>query len=586
MTKFFNELGLCNHTLKSISELGFEKPTPIQSSAITFILEEKEDLVALAHTGTGKTAAFGLPLLQLIDKEVQQSQVLILSPTRELCMQICDDLHKYSKYIEGVKIGAVYGGAGIDKQIRMLKKGVHIVVGTPGRTLDLIKRKALKVNTVNSVVLDEADEMLNMGFQEDLDAILEGTPNEKRTFLFSATMPDGVMRIAKRYMNTWKKIAVNTANTASNNVKHVYYVAHARNRFEALKRIVDAEPHIYGIIFCRTRQETKDLADSMVQNGYNADALHGDVPQAQRTIVMNRFKKKQLQLLVATDVAARGVDVTELTHVINYNLPDDREVYVHRSGRTGRAGNFGISVAIVHTRELHKIRDIEKFAKISFKKGNIPSGVEICEKQLFNLVDKIEHVEVATQQIEKFLPKIYEKLSWLSREELIKKMVSVEFNRFLEYYKNAPDLNADVNSASSKSKKDQSSKAKFAGLKLSVGTKHGMDARNLMGLINELTNSNDIPIGRIEVNKKDTLFEIGDTYKQQVIDAFRTLSEEYPDVVVKNYKGAFRENRGGSRGGKSKGKQRMGNAQGRRTAKNTGNRPPKPTSKQRRQRRR
>lgn len=591
MIKIFNESGLHQDILKSINELGFVEPTPIQASAIPFITGKAEDLVALAHTGTGKTAAFGLPLLQMVDKSTQQTQVLILSPTRELCMQISDDLRKYSKYLEGVKVGAVYGGASIENQIKMLKKGLHIVVGTPGRTLDLIKRKALKVNTINWVVLDEADEMLNMGFQEDLDAILEGSPKEKRTFLFSATMPDGVMRIAKRYMNSWEKIAVNTANTASSNVKHIYYVAHARNRFESLKRIVDAEPQIYGIVFCRTRQETKDLADSMVQNGYNADALHGDVPQAQRTIVMNRFKKRQLQLLIATDVAARGVDVTDLTHVINYNLPDDKEVYVHRSGRTGRAGKSGTSVAIVHTRELHKIRDIEKFSKISFEKGLIPSGIEICEKQLFNLVDKIENVAVANKQIEKFLPTIYEKLSWLSREELIQKMVSVEFNRFLEYYKNAPDLNAEVGSKRD-DKKERKNKGKFAALKITVGTKHGMDARNLIGLINELTDSSDIPIGRIEINKKESLFEVGEAEKQRVLEAFRTLSEDYPDVVVKNYSGTLKSNRGGSsrgnsRGGSKGGSQRNANSQGRRPAQGQGGgRKPKPTSKQRRQRRR
>lgn len=575
MTNNFKESGLHQDILKSINELGFVVPTPIQASAIPFIIEKSEDLVALAHTGTGKTAAFGLPLLQMVDRNINHTQVLILSPTRELCMQICDDLQKYSKYLDDIKIVAVYGGANIDRQIKILKKGVHIVVGTPGRTLDLIKRKALQVENVQWSVLDEADEMLNMGFQEDLDLILENTPDEKRTFLFSATMPDGVMRIAKKYMNQWEKIAVNTQNTASGNVKHIYYVAHARNRFEALKRIVDAQPNIYGIVFCRTRQETKDLADSMIQNGYDADALHGDVPQAQRTIVMNRFKTRQLQILIATDVAARGVDVTDLTHVINYNLPDDKEVYVHRSGRTGRAGKYGVSVAIVHTRELHKIRDIEKFSKISFEKKQIPSGAEVCEKQLFNLVDRIENVIVVNDQIERFLPTIYKKLSWLSREELIQKMVSVEFNRFLEYYRNAPDLNAENNSSKEKGTRNERGKkkqTKYASLSLSVGTKHGMDARHLIGLINELTNSDTIPIGKIELTKKQSFFEVGVEQKQLVMKVFQELSLEYPDVIIKEVSGRS----SGSSQGRSSGKKRAYTPRSK----------SKPTSKQRRQRRR
>lgn len=578
MIKKYDQSGLHEDILKSINELGFVTPTPIQAAAIPYILDKQDDLVALAHTGTGKTAAFGLPILQEVDREASHIQALILSPTRELCMQICDDLRKYSKYLEGVKVTSVYGGAGIDSQIKTLKKGVHIVVGTPGRTLDLIKRRALKIENIQCLVLDEADEMLNMGFQEDLDAILENTPKEKRTFLFSATMPKGVMRIAERYMNTWEKIAVNTANTGAGNVKHTYYVTHARNRFEALKRIVDEQPKIYGIIFCRTRREAKDLADSMMQNGYDADALHGDVPQAQRTVVMNRFKSRQLQLLVATDVAARGVDVNDLTHVINYNLPDDREVYVHRSGRTGRAGKFGTSVAIVHTRELHKIKDIEKFAKITFHKTQIPTGKEICERQLFNLVDKIEHTEVANEQIARFLPDIYKKLSWLSREELIQKMVSVEFNRFLDYYKNAEDLNVDVKSEGKRDRGAQ--KEKFSTLSISVGSKHGMDPRNLIGMINELTDSSDIPIGRIELNKKDTVFEVGAGHKQKVITAFRQLAEEYPDLLIKEVKGEPASRNG--RGQKSAKRNRLS---GNRSRKTDYNKKRKPTSKQRKQQR-
>lgn len=580
MIKKYDQSGLHEDILKSINELGFVTPTPIQAAAIPYILDKQDDLVALAHTGTGKTAAFGLPILQEVNREASHIQALILSPTRELCMQICDDLRKYSKYLEGIKITSVYGGAGIDSQIKTLKRGVHIVVGTPGRTLDLIKRRALKIENIQCLVLDEADEMLNMGFQEDLDAILENTPKEKRTFLFSATMPKGVMRIAERYMNTWEKIAVNTANTGAGNVKHNYYVTHARNRFEALKRIVDEQPKIYGIIFCRTRREAKDLADSMIQNGYDADALHGDVPQAQRTIVMNRFKSRQLQLLVATDVAARGVDVNDLTHVINYNLPDDKEVYVHRSGRTGRAGKFGTSVAIVHTRELHKIKDIEKFAKIIFHKTQIPTGKEICERQLFNLVDKIEHTEVANEQIARFLPDIYKKLSWLSREELIQKMVSVEFNRFLDYYKNAEDLNVATTKIEKTKEKAGRPKEKFSALNLSVGAKHGMDPRNLIGMINELTDSNDIPIGRIDLRKHETIFEVGTAYKQKVIRAFEQLGEEYVDVKIKEHRGEIAPSKGRKQ---KKGKRSAYAANNSR--KSAYNKKKKPTSKQRKQQR-
>lgn len=544
MIKKFNEARLHEDILSSISELGFVEPTPIQANSIPYILNDSKDLVALAHTGTGKTAAFGLPLIQLTEREKNITQTLILSPTRELCMQIAQDIKNYSKNFANLKVLAVYGGAGIDGQIKTLKKGVHIVVGTPGRTLDLIKRKALQVNNIKWLVLDEADEMLNMGFQEDLDAILENTPTEKRTFLFSATMPNGVLRIAKKYMRDWKKIAVDSENTSADSLEHIYYVAHSRNRFEALKRIVDEQPNIYAIVFCRTRNEAKELAESMIQNGYNADALHGDVPQAQRTVVMNRFKNRQLQLLIATDVAARGVDVNDLTHVINYNLPDDLEVYIHRSGRTGRAGKKGISVAIVHTREMHKIKDLEKLASLKFRKMAIPTGQDICQKQLFNLVERIESVEVDDKQIEAIIPHIVDKLSWLSREELIKRFVSIEYNRFLEYYKNAEDLNVTVNEKGKRSEK------KFVALQISVGSKHGMDARSLMNMVNDITNTNDIAIGKISVNKGQTVFEVESGMKKTILDAFKMVTEEYPDVIVREFIGGVRERKKSSRGKK------------------------------------
>ncbi|RLD83641.1 MAG: ATP-dependent helicase, partial [Bacteroidetes bacterium] len=442
----FKETELNPEILKALDELGFVNPTPIQEKTIPHLLSSERDLVGFAQTGTGKTAAFGLPIIHQIDTKSKNVQAIILSPTRELCVQIAQDITNYAKYTKGLNVVAVYGGTSIDTQIRSLKKGAQIVVGTPGRTLDLIKRKKLKLSTVEYLVLDEADEMLTMGFKDDLDAILEGTPAEKQTLLFSATMPKEIANIAKKYMKDSVEISAGKKNIGAENVNHIYYMVNARDRYLALKRIADINPKIYGIVFCRTRRETKEVAEKLMGDGYNADALHGDLSQAQRDYVMSRFRTKKLQLLVATDVAARGLDVTDLTHIINYNLPDDLEVYIHRSGRTGRAGKKGISISIIHSRETGKIRMIQKKVGKTFEHIPVPSGKEICGKQLYNLIDKVEKIEVDESQIEQFLPEIYKKLDWLSREELIKHFVSAEFNRFLAYYKNAPDLNVSSKS--------------------------------------------------------------------------------------------------------------------------------------------
>ncbi len=452
----FSEMGLRPEILQSIGELGFETPTPIQEKVIPFLLETQQDLLGLAQTGTGKTAAFGLPIIQQIDFSDRRTQALILSPTRELCMQIAKDLVNYSKKVANLNVLPVYGGADIKKQLDGLERGAHIVVGTPGRTLDLINRKKLKIENIRWLVLDEADEMLSMGFKEELDAILENITSNKQTLLFSATMPKEIMQIAEKYMKDPAEISVGKKNTGAENVEHHYYIVHAKDRFEALKRIADINPNIYGIIFCRTRMSTKEVAEKLMHDGYNADALHGDLSQAQRDFVMDRFRRRHLQMLVATDVAARGLDVNNLTHVIHFDLPDDPEVYIHRSGRTGRAGKAGISVSIIHLKEKSRLKLVEKKVGKSFLLKQIPTGKEVCEKQLFNLIDKVENIDVDEEQIGPFMPVIYHKLEWLDREELINHFVSVEFNRFLQYYANTPDLNV-VHEGQEKGRKDEGS---------------------------------------------------------------------------------------------------------------------------------
>lgn len=525
----FIESGLRPEIMQAIDQLGFDTPTPVQQETIPVILGSQTDLVALAQTGTGKTAAFGLPIIHLTDLSSTEIQTLVLCPTRELCMQITSDLGKYSAYLKKFKVTAVYGGASIETQIKALKKGTHAVVGTPGRVLDLIRRNVLKLNHIHWLVLDEADEMLNMGFKEDLDTILAQTPEKRQTLLFSATMPKEIAQIAARYMKDPIEISIGKRNAGAENVRHEYYMVHSRDRYLALKRIVDMNPSIYGIVFCRTRQETKEVADKLMQDGYNADALHGDLSQAQRDYVMNRFRIKNLQLLVATDVAARGIDVTDLTHIINYNLPDDLEIYIHRSGRTGRAGKSGVSISIIHTRETGRIADLERMTRKSFERKKVPGGKEICEKQLFNLVDRVEKTEVDSQ-IEQFLPVIYKKLEWLTREELIKHFVSVEFNQFLIYYKDAVDLNVQGKEHSSHSRERGKQKS-YTRFFINLGSKSGIDPIGIISLINKKTKGSRVEIGKIDIMKTFSFFEVESRFDQDIQNAFRKT--DYNGIPVK-----------------------------------------------------
>ena len=437
----FESLGLDQSIIKAITELGFENPTPVQEKTLPHLLSTKTDLVALAQTGTGKTAAFGLPLLSTLDFESKNTQALILCPTRELCMQITKDIQNFSKYMRGVNVVAVYGGASIQNQLADIKRGAQIIVATPGRMVDIISRKRVNLSTVGVTVLDEADEMLNMGFKEDLDTILSETPKEKNTWLFSATMPDEVLRISREYMNKPLEITIGGKNQGAETIEHMYYVVHASDKYPALKRIADFNPDIFAIVFCRTKIETQQIADKLIKDGYNADALHGDLSQSQRDHVMKRYRSRSLQFLVATDVAARGIDVNDVTHVINYTLPDELSSYTHRSGRTARAGKTGVSIVIINMREMGKVREIERIIKKKFTQQQVPGGFQVCEKQLFHLVKRVHDVEVNEEEIKTYLPKIYDELNELTKEEIIKRFVSMEFNRFLEYYKNAPDLN-------------------------------------------------------------------------------------------------------------------------------------------------
>lgn len=514
----FNEMGLSQELFKAISEMGFEKPTPIQEKTIPAISNQGNDIIGLAQTGTGKTAGFGLPIINKIELGNRNTQSIILCPTRELCLQITSDLNKYAKYIPKLSVQAVYGGASIVPQINALKQGTHIVVGTPGRTLDLIKRKVMKLNQIKWLVLDEADEMLNMGFKEELDAILASTPNEKQTLLFSATMPNGVRLIANKYMNNPEEIAVGGKNTGADNVIHHYYLVKASDKYMALRRLIDINTNMFGIVFCRTRRETKEISDKLMQDGYSADALHGDLSQSQRDHVMQRFRSKHLQVLIATDVAARGLDVSELTHVINYNLPDELEAYLHRSGRTGRAGKFGISIALIHSRELHKLRQIEKLTKKKFEVKKIPGGHEICEKRLFSLIDKVQQVTVDEVQIESFLPSVLKKLSEFDRDELIKRFVSVEFNHFLDYYKNAKDIN--LSKENKRDERVQKSEKGYARFYINLGTKDNLNSARLIGIINDYTRSRDIAIGKIDILRKFSFFEVEHGFESKILGAF------------------------------------------------------------------
>lgn len=533
--KTFEELGVSLEIRKAIEEMGYESPMPVQEEVIPYLLGNGNDVVALAQTGTGKTAAFGLPLIQKIDVTRRIPQALILCPTRELCLQIAGDLTDYSKYITDLKILPVYGGSSIDSQIRSLKQGVHIIVATPGRLIDLMERKVANLSTVRDVVMDEADEMLNMGFTDSINAILEKVPQDRNTLMFSATMSPEISRIAKTYLHDAKEITIGTKNEGSKNVNHIAYIIHAKDKYLALKRVVDFYPQIYGIIFCRTRKETQEIADKLIQDGYNADSLHGELSQAQRDLVMQKFRQRHLQLLVATDVAARGLDVNDLTHVINYGLPDDTESYTHRSGRTGRAGKTGISIAIINLREKGKMREIERIIKKQFTVGQLPSGKEICEQQLIKVIDEIEKVKVNEEEIEAFLPGIYRKFEWLSKEDLIKRVVSMEFNRFLEYYKNAPEIEQPKNSdkkgepkerkerGTDKEKSSRKAEKGYTRLFLNLGKTDGFYANQIIELINRNLKKERIQVGRIDLMQNFSFFEIIEAQAPMVIKALNKV---------------------------------------------------------------
>ena len=542
--KTFEELGVSPEIRKAIEEMGYENPMPVQEEVIPYLLGNGNDVVALAQTGTGKTAAFGLPLIQKIDVSRRVPQALILCPTRELCLQIAGDLTDYSKYITDLKILPVYGGSSIESQIKSLKAGVHIIVATPGRLIDLMERKVARLDTVADVVMDEADEMLNMGFTDSINAILEKVPEERNTLMFSATMSPEIARIAKTYLHDAKEITIGTKNEGSKNVHHIAYTVHAKDKYLALKRVVDFYPQIYGIIFCRTRKETQEIADKLIQDGYNADSLHGELSQAQRDLVMQKFRQRHLQLLVATDVAARGLDVNDLTHVINYGLPDDTESYTHRSGRTGRAGKTGVSIAIINLREKGKMREIERIIKKKFDIGTLPTGKEICEQQLIKLTDDIEKVKVDEEEIETFLPGIYRKLEWLSKEDLIKRVVSMEFNRFLDYYKNAAEIEqpkGNEKRESPKERKDHGSdrektsrKAEkgYTRLFLNLGKTDGFYANQIIELINRNLKKERIEIGRIDLMQNFSFFEIAEAQAPMVIKALNKTTANGRRVIV------------------------------------------------------
>jgi ATP-dependent RNA helicase DeaD len=520
----FSDLTINEKVLKALTELGFEHPTPVQEQAIPQLLSGDKDFIGLAQTGTGKTAAFGLPLISLLDFNSPITQALVLAPTRELCVQITNDIKNYSKYLPGVNVVAVYGGASIDTQIRQIKKGAQIIVATPGRLIDLIGRRAIRLQEIQYVVLDEADEMLNMGFQEDIDEILSHTPEEKKVWLFSATMPREVRSIASNYMADPFELTVGRKNDSAENIEHFYYVMHERDRYQALKRILDAEPEVFGIIFCRTKLDCQHVAENLIKDGYNADALHGDLSQQQRDKVMGRYRQRSLQLLVATDVAARGIDVNDITHVIHYNLPDESENYTHRSGRTARAGKSGVSIALINVREQGKIHMIEKKINRKFHLGKIPSAVDVCEQQLLSLVKKIRSVEVDEKGIAKYMPQILMELEDLSREDLIQRIVSIEFNRFLDYYRNSVDLNVDLAHQGRNGTRgggEGGYRSKEPRLFINLGSVDGFDKFRMMDYVKEVAHLTKTEIGKVDVKGVYSFVEVPQDKLPAVMESFK-----------------------------------------------------------------
>ena len=534
----FEELGVRPDLLQGIAEMGFETPMPVQEKVIPVLLNGDHDLVALAQTGTGKTAAFGLPLIQRVDLDRTEPQALVLAPTRELCLQIAGDLADFSKYVPELEILPVYGGSSIESQIRALRKGVQIIVATPGRLIDLINRGVVDLGHVHTVVLDEADEMLNMGFVDSINDILSHVPDDRKMLMFSATMPAEVARISKRFMKNPEEIVIGTRNEGAKNVRHIYYMVNARDKYLALKRIADNSPNIYAIIFCRTRRDTQEIADHLIADGYNADALHGDLSQQQRDIVMKKFRDRVISLLVATDVAARGLDVDDLTHVINYGLPDDTAVYTHRSGRTGRAGKTGVSIAIIHSREKGKLREIERIIGKKFERKDVPTPEHIIEKQLYNLADRLERVEVNEEEINRYLPGVLKKLSWLSTEDLLKRVLSLEFNRLLDYYKDAPNIDfIDEKPAKEKKGKDRPAKDHpsdrekdrrtaergMARIYVNLGKADGFYAGNVIDMLNKNVEGRRVDVGRIDLLPSYSLFDVKKADAKRVVAALKGL---------------------------------------------------------------
>ena len=529
--KTFEELGVNEEIRHAIEELGFEHPMPVQEEVIPYLLGNKNDVIALAQTGTGKTAAYGLPIIQKVNPESSATQALILSPTRELCVQIADDLRDFSKYIKGLHVVPVYGGADIGGQIRTLKHGVQIIVATPGRLIDLMNRGVANLDDVNNVVLDEADEMLNMGFTESIDAIFEKLPENHNTLLFSATMSKEIERIAKNYLHDYKEIVVGSRNEGAEHVNHIYYMVHAKDKYLALKRVVDFHPRIYAIIFCRTKLETQEIADKLIKDGYNAESLHGDLSQQQRDLTMQKFRKHTVQLLVATDVAARGLDVDDLTHVINYGLPDDIESYTHRSGRTGRAGKKGTSISIIHSREKFKVRQIEKQIGKEFVDGTLPTAEEICKKQLYKAMDNIMKADVDEEEIAPYMEEIMRQFAYIDKEDIIKKMVTIYFGRFLEYYKNAPEIEKPTGGKREKDGKERKQRTQGGGsrgkreaepgfqrLFINLGKADGFYPGEIMQFINKHVRGH-VEVGHIDLLQKFSYIEVPEEDGRKVMNA-------------------------------------------------------------------
>ena len=530
--KTFEELGVNENIRRAIEELGFEHPMPVQEEVIPYLLGNKNDVIALAQTGTGKTAAFGLPLLQKVNAQDRATQAIVLSPTRELCVQIADDLKDFSKYIDGMHIVPVYGGADIRPQIRAIKHGTQIIVATPGRLVDLINRGVMELEKVNNIVLDEADEMLNMGFSDSINAIFEQLPEDRNTLLFSATMSREVEKVAKSYLHDYKEMVVGSRNEGAEHVNHIYYLVHSKDKYLALKRIVDFHPRIFAIIFCRTKAETQEVADKLIKDGYNAEALHGDLSQQQRDLTMQKFRQHTVQLLVATDVAARGLDVDDLTHVINYGLPDDIESYTHRSGRTGRAGKKGTSISIIHIKEKWKVRQIEKQIGKDFIDGELPKSEEICKKQLFKVMDDIMKTDVDEDQIAPYMADIMRQFEYVDKEDIIKKMVTVTFGRFLDYYQHAPEIEKPVAGKGSRSERgERNTRGKvsngrrqhvaeegFRRLFINLGKSDGFYPGEIMQYLNKHVHGRQ-EVGHIDLLQKFSYIEVPEDDAQKVMKA-------------------------------------------------------------------